>query len=61
MKDLILIAVLVLILGLVVFYIIRTKKKGAKCIGCPSGGSCSGTCPGCTGACCGCTRRENEK
>ena len=41
------------ILGLVTFYILRQKKKGVKCIGCPSSGSCSGKCSGCSGCGCG--------
>ena len=53
MKDLILITVLLLILGLAVFYIVRAKKKGVKCIGCPSNAQCSGKCAGCSGNCCG--------
>ena len=47
MEDLILILVLVLIIGGAALYIYRAKKKGRKCIGCPSGGSCSGNCNGC--------------
>ena len=38
MTDIIIGAVLVVIVGLAVFYIIRAKKKGKKCIGCPDGG-----------------------
>lgn len=47
--DILVIAVIVLILGLVVFYIHRAKKKGVKCIGCPDGATCSGHCAGCSG------------
>ena len=32
---------LVLILFLAIRYIIKEKKKGTKCIGCPYSGSCS--------------------
>lgn len=49
--DIVIIAVIALILGLVIFYIHRAKKKGIKCIGCPSGGTCSGNCAGCSGGC----------
>lgn len=45
--DILVIVAIALILGLVVFYIHRSKKKGIKCIGCPSGGTCSGNCAGC--------------
>lgn len=50
--DLIVIAVLVLVLGAAICYIRRAKKKGVKCIGCPSGLKCSGSCAGCSGHCC---------
>lgn len=51
--DMIVIAVIVLILGLVIYYIRKAKKKGIKCIGCPNGGTCGGNCSGCNGNCCG--------
>ena len=41
MKDLLVILVVVAILGLAAWYVIRAKKKGARCIGCPHGGTCS--------------------
>ena len=40
MKDIIIIAVVVVIIGLALWYVIRAKKSGKKCIGCPSGCSC---------------------
>ena len=61
MKDLILVAILLLIFGLVVFYIIRAKKKGVKCIGCPNGAKCSGKCAGCSGNCSGCGGNKEIK
>ena len=41
MKDLIIIAVLVIILGLAIGYIIKEKKRGTKCIGCPHSKECN--------------------
>ena len=42
-------AVLVLILGAAALYVYRSKKRGVKCIGCPSAGSCGkGSCDGCS-------------
>ena len=38
MTDIIIGVVLVVIVGLAVFYIIKEKKKGKRCIGCPDGG-----------------------
>ncbi len=37
-------AILLLIAGLIVWYLIRQKKKGKKCIGCPYADQCSGHC-----------------
>jgi len=39
-KDVIIIALIALIIGLAVIYIYKAKKSGKKCIGCPDG--CSG-------------------
>lgn len=44
--------VLALLLGLALGYIIKAKKKGQKCIGCPNGG-CSSQCTDTCG-CCNC-------
>ena len=38
----IVIGILVLLLGSIIFYLIRAKKKGQKCIGCPYAKQCSG-------------------
>ena len=40
MDDLIIIAVLAVIIGAAVAYIIKAKKSGKKCIGCPYSESC---------------------
>lgn len=42
MKDIIISLILILIVGLAVFYIYKSKKSGKKCIGCPDSGSCNG-------------------
>ncbi len=39
--NIIVIAVIVLILGGAIFYIVREKKRGTKCIGCAAGKTCS--------------------
>ncbi|MBQ7330675.1 MAG: FeoB-associated Cys-rich membrane protein [Oscillospiraceae bacterium] len=49
--DYIIIGVVAVVIGLVLFYIHKAKKKGVKCIGCPDGGNCSGNCSGCSGNC----------
>ena len=64
--DIIAIAVILLIVGSAAFYIIKAKKSGRKCIGCPDGASCgsnkdSGCGCGC-GSCCGsCEGCNGEK
>lgn len=40
MKDIIAVIAVVVIVTLAVFYIIKQKKKGVKCIGCPSSHDC---------------------
>ena len=47
--DVIVIAVIVLVIGAAVAYIIKQKRSGKKCIGCPDSASCSGNCSACSG------------
>lgn len=44
MTDWIVAAVLLVIIGGAVVYIIKQKKKGVNCIGCPMAGNCPGKC-----------------
>jgi len=48
MTNLIVIGITAVILGLAAGYVVRAKKKGKRCIGCPESGcaSCSACCPG---------------
>lgn len=46
MINFILAGILLLILGIATTYVIKAKKKGVKCIGCPEGGNCNGPCGG---------------
>lgn len=62
--DIIAAVAIVLIVGGAIAYIVKAKKSGQKCIGCPdsktcSSGGCSGKCSGCGGACGGHTDKEN--
>lgn len=41
MEDLIVLIIIVVIVALAAFYVIKEKKKGNKCIGCPYNCSCS--------------------
>ena len=55
MKDLILAALLLIIIGSAIIYIIRAKRRGAKCIGCPSATTCTADSDAaCNGDCSGC-------
>lgn len=40
--------IVLVIVGGAVFYIVKQKKKGVKCIGCPNGATCSGGCTSCS-------------
>lgn len=52
LTEIIAIAAIVLIVGGAVAYIIKAKKSGRKCIGCPDSASCKAG--GCS-SCCGCS------
>lgn len=54
LDDIIAIAVIALIIGGAVAYIIKAKKAGQKCIGCPHSKTCSGNC-GC------CSAKDEDK
>ena len=54
MADFIVVAIIAVILILAIRYIVKAKKSGAKCIGCPDGCSCSGKSAGASGCGCGC-------
>jgi radical SAM protein with 4Fe4S-binding SPASM domain len=45
MIDLIVIAIIAIIVGAIVFYLVKAKKRGQKCIGCPYCKQCGGNCP----------------
>ena len=55
--DYLAIAAIVLVIGAAVFYIIRAKLRGQKCIGCPDAKTCSGNCSSCHA----CSYREENK
>ena len=56
METVIVIIVLAAILGGAVAYIVKAKKSGVKCIGCPHGASCGKANK--EGCCCGCSGEE---
>ncbi len=58
LADIIVIAVIVLIIGAALAYIIKAKKSGKKCIGCPYSDACASkkaTKEGSCGCGCGCS------
>ena len=40
MTNIIIVAVILVIIGLAIGYIVKAKKSGQKCIGCPSAKEC---------------------
>ena len=52
MTNIIVIAVIVLVVGSAAAYVVRAKRNGKKCIGCPSGSSCEE---------CGCGCQKTKK
>ncbi len=46
MVNFIVIGILALIIGAIIFYLVREKKKGVKCIGCPYAKQCGSKCNG---------------
>lgn len=62
MANLIVLIILILIIGAAIAYIVREKKRGARCVGCPDGGTCSGSCGGCSeNGGCGCQANAGNK
>lgn len=53
MADFIVIAILVAAVGAAMGYIVKAKKKGVRCIGCPAAGTCSGKHQEASGCSCG--------
>ena len=67
--DWIAIFAIVLIVGGAAAYIIKAKKSGKRCIGCPDSASCHahkddggshGSCSGSCSGCCGCGQKKDS-
>ena len=54
METIIAAAIIVVVLFAAIWYIVKAKRSGKKCIGCPDSGSCSGSCG------CGCGGQGRE-
>ncbi len=60
MENYIIIAVVAVIIGLAAWYVIRAKKRGQKCIGCPGGCSAKQNENGCGCCSCGCNQSKEQ-
>ena len=56
MANFIIIAIILIVLGAAIFYIVKEKKKGTVCIGCPHAGTCQSKSDADSG--CGCHKVE---
>lgn len=56
MTDFIVILVVLIIVGFAAVYVVKAKKNGAKCIGCPAASKCSGKSGTTSGCSCGCNK-----
>ena len=54
MENVIIVIVLLAIIAAAIIYIVRAKKRGTKCIGCPAGGNCTNGQKGASGCSCNC-------
>ena len=48
-QNVIIAALLVAVAGGIIFYLIRAKRRGQNCIGCPNSKECKGKCSGSCG------------
>ena len=63
MVNIVITVIIVAIIGAAILYIVKAKKNGAKCIGCPAGGNCTHKQKKGTGCGCGCggdTKEQSE-
>lgn len=59
MANVIVAAILLVMTGAAVHYIIKEKKRGVRCIGCPSAGICAKRCQ--EGSACQCGSHTNKQ
>lgn len=57
MTNFMVIVVLAIVIGAAIAYIVKEKKKGVRCVGCPYGGTCGKQG---TDDCCSCHTETNE-
>lgn len=44
MENIIIVVILVAVIGSVVLYLVKSKKRGDRCVGCPYAKQCGGKC-----------------
>lgn len=54
MTNFVVAGIILMIFGLASMYIYKEKKRGVKCIGCPSAGTCASRNAGVSSCGCGC-------
>ena len=57
--DSIVIAIVALIVLAIIIHLVRQKKKGLKCIGCPAGCKACENAKSTVSCCCGCNMQHN--
>ena len=60
LADYVVLGVIALIIGGALAYIIKAKRSGKRCIGCPDGAACSQKCSGGCASCTGCSHGKSE-
>ena len=51
LPDIIAIVLIIAVVGGAIAYIVKAKKNGHRCIGCPDSDCCNGCCAACPSAC----------
>ncbi len=65
MENVFIVAIILLIVGGAVAYLVKAKKRGIKCVGCPDASECvkksqeTGACSGNCGSCSCCSKGNN--
>lgn len=55
MANIVIIVIVLAVVGAIVFYLYRAKKRGETCIGCPYAKQCGGKCSGSGNGSCSCS------
>ncbi len=61
MLDAVIIVILLCIVGGIVYYLYRAKKRGQTCIGCPYAKQCGSKCGGCDSVAAGKDKEKQKK